>query len=78
MVCQKKTAGVPLRGIAKKIIEKEANYVLALKNNHKKLYEEVKGIFDSLLKGGAGRHARESKEIRFDYFTTVDINHGRT
>ena len=62
MGCQKK--------IAEKIIDKEANYVLALKNNHKNLYKEVTDIFDSLFKG-------ESKEIKFDYFTTVDINHGR-
>ena len=44
--------------------------MLALKNNHKNLYKKVTGIFESLLKD-------ETKEIKFDYFSTADVNHGR-
>ncbi len=60
MGCQKK--------IAKKIVEKEADYVLALKENHKNLYNDVEEIFNSILK---------DSPIKFDYFNTVDKNHGR-
>jgi len=54
--------------IAKKIVEKEADYVLALKENHKNLHSDVEKVFESILKGA---------EIKFDYFNTVDKNHGR-
>lgn len=60
MGCQKK--------IAKKIVEKEADYVLALKENHPNLYNDVEEIFNSILK---------DSPIKFDYFNTVDKNHGR-
>ncbi len=61
MGCQKK--------IAKKIVEKKADYVLALKENHKNLYDEVSAIF-KIVKAGS--------PISFDYFNRVDKNHGRT
>ena len=60
MGCQKE--------IAKTIVEKEADYVLALKGNHKNLHLEVEEIFKSIDAGS---------EIKFDYFNTVDKNHGR-
>ena len=60
MGCQKE--------IAKCIAGKEADYILALKGNHKNLYNEVQEVFTSILAGN---------EIEFDYFNTVDKNHGR-
>ena len=56
------------KDIAKCIVEQEADYVLALKGNHKNLHNEVKEVFASILAGN---------EINFDYFNTVDKNHGR-
>ena len=60
MGCQKE--------IAARIIEKEADYVLALKGNHKNLHNDVQEIFKSIDAGA---------QIKFDYFNTVDKNHGR-
>ncbi len=60
MGCQKE--------IAKTIVEKEADYVLALKGNHKNLHNDVQEIFKSIDAGA---------KIKFDYFNTVDKNHGR-
>ena len=60
MGCQKE--------IAKCIAEKEADYILALKGNHKNLHNDVQEIFASILAGS---------EEKFNYFNTVDKNHGR-
>lgn len=60
MGCQKQ--------IAKCIVQKEADYILALKGNHKTLHNQVEEVFSSILAGN---------EIEFDYFNTVDKNHGR-
>lgn len=60
MGCQKE--------IAKCIAKKEADYILALKGNHKILHNQVQEVFSSILAGN---------EIEFDYFNTVDKNHGR-
>ena len=56
------------KAIASRIVEKEADYVLALKGNHKNLHNDVKAIFESIDTGA---------KIKFDYFKTVDKNHGR-
>ena len=56
------------KNIAQCIVEKEADYVLALKGNHKNLHNDVQKIFESIDMGS---------EIQFDYFNTVDKNHGR-
>ena len=56
------------KAIASCIVEKEADYVLALKGNQKNLHKEVQAIFESIEAGS---------EIKFDYFNTVDKNHGR-
>lgn len=56
------------KAIASRIVEKEADYVLALKGNHKNLHLEVEEIFKSIDTGA---------KIKFDYFNTVDKNHGR-
>ena len=40
------------KGIAKEIVEADADYVLALKGNHGVAYEEVKGYFEETLRCG--------------------------
>jgi len=62
MGCQKE--------IAKKIIEQEADYSLALKANHEKMYKEVEEYFQEQIKLNF-----EDKEI--DYHQTIDKAHGR-
>jgi predicted transposase YbfD/YdcC len=55
--CQKK--------IAKKILAKEADYFLAVKNNQKKLYSELKNIF------------KNKDEPEFEYYESNSTGHGR-
>lgn len=62
MGCQKKIASV--------IKENGADYVLALKENQPKLYEDVSVFFDKALKNGFG-------DIQYDYHETKDKGHGR-
>ena len=62
MGCQKK--------IAKKIIDNNANYALALKQNHGDLYDDVDLFFQSLKK-------TDVKELSENYFESVDGDHGR-
>lgn len=62
MGCQKE--------IAKKIIEKEADYVLALKGNHKTLHEEVCLFLAGIQEGTFSNR-------RSDYYETVEKDHGR-
>ena len=56
--------------IAQTIIEAEADYVLALKDNHGNLYEDVKGLF---------KYARQQKfkDIDYQYHETMNQGHGR-
>jgi predicted transposase YbfD/YdcC len=56
--------------IAAEIRRQEADYVLALKTNQKLLYEGVEESFKDGL-------ATNFKDIRHDYYETVDKNHGR-
>lgn len=62
MGCQKE--------IVKKIISKEANYVIAVKDNQKTLHEDIKDFFDESLKN-------DFKNINYDYFKEVSKGHGR-
>ena len=62
MGCQKE--------IAKVITEQEADYVLALKDNHPTLYEEVTQFFDEAK-------ATAFAELTHEYHETVDGDHGR-
>jgi predicted transposase YbfD/YdcC len=62
MGCQKE--------IAKTIIEQEADYVLALKENQGHLYEDVVKLFDDL-------EASDFKAYAFSQEQTVNKNHGR-
>jgi predicted transposase YbfD/YdcC len=56
--------------IAEKIIEREANYVLALKENQGNLYEDVVLLFDDLENS-------QYTAYKFDYDKTVNKDHGR-
>ena len=62
MGCQKK--------IADKIIEKDADYVLALKKNHETLYDDVDLFFQDAKKNNF-------KDIQHSYHETTDGDHGR-
>jgi predicted transposase YbfD/YdcC len=62
MGCQKE--------IAKTIVEQEADYVLALKENQGHLYEDVVKLFDDLAESGFKAYA-------FSQEQTVNKNHGR-
>jgi len=54
--------------IAKKIIAKDADYVLAVKGNQGSLYEDIKELFD---------YAQETAFADCDYHKTEDKGHGR-
>jgi predicted transposase YbfD/YdcC len=58
------------KDIAKKIVKKEADYVLALKGNQGTLCEDVKLFLD-------GIDNKNEMEIDYDYFKTIDKDHGR-
>jgi len=62
MGCQKK--------IAEKIIDKDADYALALKKNHGDLYDDVELFFQSLKKA-------KPEELPRSYFESVEGDHGR-
>ena len=62
MGCQKK--------IAQLIVDKQADYVLALKANQGHLFEDVVQLFDHAQKTGF-------KAIEHDFYQTVDGDHGR-
>lgn len=56
--------------IAAKIIEKEADYVLALKGNHKMFSKEVKEYFEDAA-------TNEFEDIKYSKKTTLEQGHGR-
>jgi len=58
------------REIAKKIVEKEADYVLAVKANQGNLYEDLVGYFDWAL-------ADKFNETTYTCDETIDGDHGR-
>ena len=58
------------KGIAKTITEQGGDYVLAVKKNQSRLYEEVRELFNH-----AGRI--EYKDTKHDYHKTVNKDHGR-
>lgn len=59
------------KDIAEKVIKKKADYVLALKGNHKRFYEDVKLFLDDALKTGF-------KEIPHEHYHCINKGHGRT
>lgn len=56
--------------IARKIVDKDADYVLALKGNQGTLHRDIELFFQEQL-------ARDFADARFDHHTTVDADHGR-
>lgn len=62
MGCQKE--------IAHEIVNKKADYVLALKQNQDRLYQEVYDLFQKA-------HETNFSELDGDYFETEEQNHGR-
>lgn len=56
--------------IAETIVEKGADYLLALKENHSLLYEDVALLFDDLAEGGFTAYP-------YDHAKRVDKEHGR-
>ena len=58
------------KAIARTIVEQEADYVLTLKANHGRLYEEVQRFF-------AWAQQREFQDILHQYYHTLDGKHGR-
>lgn len=58
------------REIAKKIVEKGADYVLSLKGNHETVHEEVRTFFEWARR-------EKFKDVAHDYFESTDGNHGR-
>lgn len=58
------------KDIAEKIIEKEADYLLALKGNQGNFYEEVKLFFDDCMQNNF-------KEYNIDFYTERNKDHGR-
>lgn len=62
MGCQQK--------ITKKIIEKEADYVIMVKGNQGYLYDDIMSFFDIC-------HKEDFKNVSYDYYEEVDKGHGR-
>lgn len=62
MGCQKE--------IAQKIIEREADYVLALKGNHGTLHDDVKLYLDSIMD-------KQLKDVAHETTETIEKDHGR-
>ena len=58
------------KGIAEQIVHQKGDYLLALKGNQKKLYEEVQSFFAT-----ASKH--DFKNIDSDFHQTLDSGHGR-
>lgn len=65
------------KDIAAKIIDKQADYVLALKGNHATVHEEVKDFFDDAVPPCATQHRDTVTPGTMDFFQTVEKNHGR-
>lgn len=65
------------KDIAAHIIEKEADYVLALKGNHATVHEEIKEFFTDAVSPSANQCADTAIQDKMDFFKTIEKNHGR-
>ena len=65
------------KDIAAKIIDKKADYVLALKGNHATVHEEVKVFFDDAVPPCATQHIDSATPGTMDFFQTIEKDHGR-
>jgi predicted transposase YbfD/YdcC len=59
------------REIAKCIREKEAHYILAVKENHPTLFEEIKEYFDWAVED-------TTEQNRLSHYKHIDFSHGKT
>ncbi|MEI7512962.1 MAG: ISAs1 family transposase [Candidatus Uhrbacteria bacterium] len=69
MGCQKE--------IAAKIIDKDADYVLALKGNHATAHEEIKEFFSDAVHPCDTQAANSVLPNTMDFYQTIEKNHGR-
>ena len=60
------------KDIAKKIIEKKADYVLAVKGNQKTLHQDIKDFLDDLEQGNF-----IDEQYHYDSYERIEKNHGR-
>lgn len=65
------------KDIAARIIDKKADFALALKGNHGTLHEEVKTFFDDAVPPCATQPAHTVSPGTIDFLQTVDKGHGR-
>ncbi len=63
------------KAIAAQVTEQEGDYVLALKDNHPRLHDEVQRLFAWGEAKGAGEFGAE--ELGCDFYESRDYNHGR-
>jgi predicted transposase YbfD/YdcC len=63
------------KDIAAKIIQAEADYVLALKGNHSTVHEEFRLYFDDTMP--AGSDAKTPRPQGMDFYESIDKGHGR-
>ena len=69
MGCQKEIAG--------NIINRQADYVLALKGNHATVHQEVKEFFDDAVPVCATECAETTDKQKMDFHQTIEKGHGR-
>ncbi len=65
------------KDIASHIIQRQADYVLALKGNHATALEEVKAFFEDAVPPCATQCAPTADAARMDFYQTIDKGHGR-
>ncbi len=58
------------REIVKKIVEKDADYVIAVKKNQPSLYEQIEQLFKQAIK-------TDGKDLNMSAFSTKEMNRGR-
>jgi putative transposase len=69
-------AGNSHKEISKKITEKSADYVFALKRNHENMYDDVKFHFESesIKKSVVSENKGHGREEKREYYLETDIN----
>lgn len=65
------------KDIAENIIDKHADYVLALKGNHATVHDEVREFFADAVAPCATQYADTAAQDTMDFHQTIEKNHGR-
>jgi predicted transposase YbfD/YdcC len=65
------------KDIAAHVVDKHANYVLALKGNHATVHEEIKEFFADAVPPCADRCADTAAQDKMDCYKSVEKNRGR-